>query len=247
MKTIAYTIADQNNLVFAQNLERSFKHFHPDIEFRIIGEKELAESGVPKPDVFYMAAPLFAQKLMDEGYTTLLKIDADSVITGSLNHILENDLYDVGVVYNWNRVDPARYGEIGLATIQPREYYNNGFVVLRNYDFVQEWLSMCTGKHFNRMPFREQGFLNILCHYGRFTVRCFDDSPMWHGLISKGEWSRCVLKNGELVLPTSPEGYPNEEKIIKVIHWAGGANEPKFNYRIYFSEECSAYIDGLIT
>lgn len=245
MNPIVYTIADQKNKPFADILEKSFKHFHPDIPFKVYGEDELNASGIERPTIFYLATPLYAQQLFKE-YDTVVKMDADSIVLGNLDHIFNDMTYDVGTVYNWNRIDPPKFGEIGLATIQPQEYYNNGFVVMRNKAFVDEWMNLCKTRHFVRMPFREQGFLNILTHYGRHTVKCFDDSDMWHGLRSKGEWNRCVMKDGNVVLPKGADGYPEADKIIKVIHWAGGAGETKMNYRAYFNEEVQDFITEIM-
>lgn len=245
MKTCVFTIADNQNLPYAKMMAKSLNHFHKDLQVRCFTEKDIMSSGITPEKFFYLATPFCASHLFKD-YDCVIKIDADTLITGNLDHILNDETYDVGTVYNWNRVDPRIYGEIGLFTIQPKEYYNCGFVVMRNRDFVNEWLELCNGKHFDRMPMREQGFLNILAHYGRFKVKCFDNSTMWHGLISKGEWNRCTIKDGQMVLPKGKDHYPQEEKIIKAIHWGGGNTHPKLNYKVYFQEDCIEYIDTIL-
>jgi len=246
MKKAFYTIYDQNNSVYAPLLRNSLKKFHPDIPLIEFTEKEIAETGIPKPDIFYLSAPYFANKLMDEGYEMLVKIDVDSIIVGSLQGALNEDCYDLKTVLNWNRVDPKTYGEIGLATIFPQEYFNNGFVVMTNKDMVKHWLKLCKSNHHQRMPMREQGWLNIIAHYGTYSVICMDGEKDWFGLKSKGEWHRCIISNNMMVLPRGADNYPSGDVQIHVIHWAGGSEGSKMNYKIYFSEECITYIDNLV-
>lgn len=248
MKAVFFTIADNNNLKWAKQLGNSLAKFHKDIPFKIIGQKELDEN--KDPAKFYRATPYYASKLLEE-YDLVIKIDADSIVTGSLDYVL-NMPYDVATVYNWNRVDPPIYGEIGLATIAPQEYFNNGFVALRSKEFVKEWLRLCYSPHFDRMPYREQGFLNILAYYRNYEVVCLDDyNPLtnysaWHGLRSKGEWNKIVIRDDKLILPKAPNNYPEMDKEIKVIHWAGGNDQNKMNYRIYFNEDVIKRLDYLI-
>jgi lipopolysaccharide biosynthesis glycosyltransferase len=246
MKTCFYTIYDEKNSVYAPYLRNSLKKFHPDIPLIEFKDKDIEETKIPRPEIFYLSAPYFAGKLMDEGYEMVVKIDVDSIVLGNLSEALLEDAYDVKTVFNWNRTDPKMYGEIGLATIQPQEYFNNGFVVLTSRKFVKEWMRLCKSSHQPRMPFREQGWLNILAHYCGYSVVCLDNAVNWWGLRSKGEWHRCIVRDNSIVLPQGPDGYPDSDKTIKVIHFAGGDTGPKMNYKIYFSEECITYIDNLV-
>lgn len=245
-----FTVADNNNLKWAKQLENTLRKFHSSEEcpFVIIDQKEL-DKWEDKAK-FYRATPYYAEKFMEE-YDLVIKIDSDSLITGSLEYVF-NMPYDVATVFNWNRVDPPMYGEIGLATIAPPEYYNCGFVAMRSREFVKRWKALCYSKHFDRMPYREQGFLNILTHYGEFNVLPLDDyNPIlnysaWHGLRSKGEWNKIILKDDKLILPKAENQYPEMDKEIKVIHWAGGNDTGKMNYRVYFNEDVIKRLDYLV-
>lgn len=245
---VAFTIADNNNLADAVKLKNSIRKFYNEKElpFIIIGQDELDKWN--DPNKFYRATPHFARKLMGQ-YQLVIKIDSDSIVLGNLDYIF-NMQYDVATVGNWNRVDPPVYGEVGLATIHPLEYYNNGFVAIRNRVFVEEWYSLCYSRHFDRMPYREQGLLNIMAHYGRFKTLCLDDKnpymnhSAFYGLRSKGEWNRVHLKGDEFILPKGDNGYPEEDKVLKVIHFAGGADK-NTNYRLFFNEECIKRLDYL--
>lgn len=251
-RVVVFTIADANNLEFAQKLEKSFKHFHPDIEFRIITGDDLRKRVEADPHFFYRATPIVAEELFKEGYTLVLKIDADSIITGSLDYVFNTQGYDAGTVVNWNRVDPVTYGFVEGWGIQPPEYMNAGFIALRSQKFTHHWRVICESEQFMRLQYREQDLLNILIYYGNYNVRCFDvgdpvvDHYGWYGLIAKGEWPKAVMKNGKVIIPQGPDNFPPHDMDLKVIHWAGGQGSKKMNYRIAFTEEVANYIDTLI-
>jgi hypothetical protein len=251
-KQVAFTIADKANEWMVPFLRNSLRKFHTEEELPLIHYNQGDMDRIKDPEKFYFATPYFMKGLTHE-YDTVLKLDCDQIITGDLNHILYNAIYDVGTVYNWNRTDPIKYGIIEMATIPYNEYYNNGFVAVRNEDFAKEWWGQVRGRHWGRMPFREQGFLNILTHYGRFRTVCFDDYDpafnysCWHGLRSKGEWLKVVLnEKKELVLPRGNDDYPERDKIIKVLHWAGGKDEKKMHYRTSFQEPVIERLDWLV-
>jgi len=251
-KQVVFTVADKNNEWMVPMLKNSLRKFHSEEELPFIHYNQGDMDEVKDPDKFYFSTPYFMKELVKE-YDTVIKMDCDQIVTGDLNYILNDAHYDVGTVYNWNRTDPQKYGLVELATIPFNEYFNNGFVAVRNKDFVNEWWKQCRGRHFERMPFREQGFLNILTHYGRFNTVCFDDHDLsynyscWHGLRSKGEWLKIVLNDKkELVLPAAKDEYPERDKIIKILHWAGGKDEKKMHYRTSFTESVIERLDWLV-
>lgn len=241
-KTIAFTIADSNNRQYAKMMINSLHKFHPDLEVKIYGDKEIAKYKEKYPNFFYMATPIIANELLQK-YDTVVKLDADQIITGDLDFVLTSEGWDVGTVYNGNPTDFKTYGPITIQGVDPSEYFNAGFVALRNKEFVQHWLDLCNSRYFGRLQYREQDLLNIMCHYGEYKVKCFDDyDPFynyraWHGLRSKGEWLRVELKDNKLILPASENNYPDQDTEIKVLHWAGGNLPNKMNYRLFFNEE----------
>lgn len=254
-KVIAFTIADEKNLPYAKMMAKSLRKWHTEEELplKIYGPEEIKQYQSKYKDYFYKSAPLHFRELLKE-YDLVIKLDADQLITGKLDHIIDiwKD-YDVGTVLNINRVDPSVYGLVSLATIAPNEYYNNGLVALRNPWFAEEWWRLCNSIHFDRMPMREQGFLNILCHYGNYNVRCFDrydpvhNISTWNGLVAKGEGLRMRVVNNQLVLPIGLDNYPDREVVVKAYHWAGGAGEVKMNYRTHFNEEVISWMDWLVS
>lgn len=247
MKIIAFTIADDKNKVHADKMIASLHKFHPDIEVKVYGAKEVGEQ-----KNYYRTTPMFAKDLIKD-YDLVLKLDADMLITGNLDYLFE-EKYDVGTVLNYNRVDQKTYGDITVFDVPPQMYVNAGLVAMTSKKFIDHWWYLCNSYHFDNLRYREQDLLNILVHYGDYQVECFDfpnrvkNYSAWHGLIAKGEYNKMIMRDGKLILPKNKDRYPEADKEIKVLHSAGGGNEPKIGdaYRTLFSEEVITYIDGLI-
>jgi lipopolysaccharide biosynthesis glycosyltransferase len=243
MKSVAFTIADEKNLPFAKMMEKSFKHFHPNIPLIIYGDKEIAQTGIPTPHFFYLSTPYYARQLIKE-YDQVIKIDADSVITAPLECLESPETFDVGVVYNWTR--DAYSNQVKVWDITPQGYFNNGFVVFRSEEFIEHIWKLCNQAYFPNYQFREQDMLNIVAYYGNYKIKLLDHGNSWYGLQSKSEWTKAIMKDGLMVIPKGKDMFPAVDKTLRIIHYAGGEAGIKGNYKIYFNDECSAYIDSLI-
>lgn len=246
---VMFTIADVKNMPMAIKLRNNIRKFHSEEElpFIIIDEEKI--NSYKDPAFFYRATPIIAAELIKE-YELVIKMDADQIVFSPLNHIWEHDDYKVGTVLNINRVDPARFGFVTTSVIDPAEYYNCGLVAIKSERFIKHWLDLCYSKYFDRLQYREQDLLNIICHFGDYEVKCFDrydqinNVSAWWGLVAKGETMKMVKYDKGVFLPRGQDGYPDRDTDIKVFHYAGGGNEIK-NYRIIFNEEIISYIDWL--
>jgi len=249
---LVFTIADEANMPYAKMLENSFKKFHPDVPFKVITGDELKGELKIDPHFFYRATPIIAQRYIKE-YELVLKIDADSIITGSLDYVLNTKDYDVGTVMNWNRVDPKTYGVVQGWGILPVEYMNCGFVAMRSEEFVKQWKNLCFTPQFDRMQYREQDLLNALIYFGNWNVRCFDHGDKvagmsaWWGLIAKGELSRAELQGDKIIIPKADDNFPKADVELKVIHAAGGSKANKMNYRTWVNEKVADKIEQLVS
>ncbi len=258
---VFFTIADDKNLPYAKNLEKSFKHFHKDIDFLTITGDELQAYLQADKDFFYRSTPIIAEKLIKD-YELVVKIDADSIVLGDLSYIWKTKDYDVATVINWNRKDPQQFGLIGGWGILPTEYMNAGLVVMRSERFIKNWRRICFTLQFSRLQFREQDILNGMIYYGDYNVRCLDypDKPAgmcaWWGLISKGEWLRAKVvedkeKFSKKVVVPKGEGdkpFPNADTEIKIIHVGGGNTiGNKMNYKTWFGEDVIERINYLFS
>lgn len=251
---IGFIVADDKHLSLANMLMNSIRKFHTKEEFPIdiITGTELKNYLDADPQFYYRATPVVAQKYINE-YDTVIKLDADQIVLDDLRRILSYKDYDVGTVLNYNRLDPRTYGDITVASVDPRDYFNCGFVAMRSPEFVRLWARLCFTNHFTKLRFREQDLLNLLCHFGNFKVRCFDFYDAmhgywgWHGLILKGETNRIELRDGKPVLPKGDDNYPPMDIQAKIFHQGGGNNEIKGNWKIWFTDEVNEYIDWLVS
>ena len=261
---IFYTVAgNDENMEYARMMVNSLKKFHPDSPIKIFDAQDIAERGGMEQN-YYKLTPLIARELITE-YKTVVRLDADQIILGDLNYVLTMP-YDIGTVLNINRVDPAKYGYIGLLgnvpnpqtgaytfLVRPNEYYNCGFVSMRSEDFVEHWWELCNSPFYDRLQYREQDLLNYLTTFGRYKTLCFDNFNLkdnyyaWHGLCSKGEWHRAIMKDDDVILPKGEDNHPDRDVVLKCIHWASGGNEKKMNYKAFFSPSVSKRIDYLVS
>jgi len=246
---VAFTIADEKNMPMAKKLLNNIRKFHSEEElpFIIIDDEKIKTYN--DPTFFYRATPLIASELIKD-YELVLKLDCDQLVFSGISHIWEHDDYDVGTVLNINRVDPAKFGYVTTFVIDPQEYFNCGLVAMKSERFIDKWLELCYSKYFDRLQYREQDLLNVLCYFGDFKVKCFDrydvlhDISSWWGLIAKGEGMRMEKVTGGVKLSKGVDNYPDRDVDVKLYHFAGGGHEPK-NHRILFNEEIISYIDWL--
>ena len=245
-KVIAFIPADKNNQEMAQQLINSIRKFHSAKELPIV---VLDNPNPSDKEFWYRAKPVLAMNYIKD-YELVIGLDADQICFGSLSEILNSE-YDVATVLNINRVDPSKYGIVQFQGVAPSEYVNNGLVALRSEDFINRWYTLCFSKYFSRLQYREQDILNVLVHYGGYNVRCLDHYSggykAWHGLVAKGETANAYLKDGEVIIPKGETGYPDSDIVLKMWHTAGGAEEKKRNYRIYFNDSVQKYIEWLIS
>lgn len=243
-KVIAFTIADKANLKYLKMMKKSLRKFHSEEELPLqeITGKLLKDTLAKDPAFFYRATPVLASNFKD--YDVVIKIDADSIITAPINEAWEGD-FDVRVVLNSNPREFKRY-PVTLLDIDPvQEYLNCGFVVMKSKEFIDHWHKICYSKHFNTYQYREQDLLNILIHYGNYKAELLENSDGLWGLSSKGYEPDVILKNKKLILPGNKE-WNKEDKEIKIIHFAGGNDPNKGNYRIKYQPEVVRFLDRLV-
>jgi hypothetical protein len=246
-KRVFFSIADNNNLELFKKMEKSFHYFHPKEELKLVGQEQLTGLLKQDPQFFYRATPVIAWNLFKQGYTEVIKIDADSLILGDISHTW-NGVFDVGVVNNSNPREMKKY-PVTVWNLHPLAYVNAGYVVMKSPQFVEHWLGLCTSNHFEHYQMREQDLQNILVFYmnksinGPYEVNFLDAGKYAHGLVTRGYEPQMVLRNGVVILPGNEE-WNKEDKTVKIFHYSGG-NITKGNYRLIFSEEVCSFIDKI--
>jgi len=253
LRTVFFSIAsDEEHLEQFRIMSNSLKKFHPDIPLLLYG-KEKIKKYLDDPMWFYRSSPSILYELRND-YDLIIQINVDQIVTGNLDYMFKGD-YELGVVYNYNRVDPKVYGAVSVLDIPNQYYYNLGTVAVHSKKLIEHWYRLVYSYHFGNYRYKEQDLVNILAYYGDYKVRCFDEhdpitkESSWWGLKSKGEWHKAIMREDKLILPRAEDGYPERDKEIKIIHWAGGnaPAEAKMNYKIYFNDECNIYLDWLVS
>ncbi len=269
---LLFTCADSNNFEYARMMLNSLTKFHSpkDVDILLvtnerdktklaslpqgIGLEDLDNYLKDDPIFFYRQKPILMEKYLEE-YEVVIGLDSDQIVLNDLSSLWSMHGYDVATVINWNRADPQVYGYVEGWGIQPPEYFNCGLVALRSQKFAHHWKVLCFSKQFERLKYREQDLMNILCYYGNYNVRCLDigdpirQTNSWWGIISKGEYIRAELRGKDVVIPKGfgDTPFPPTDMILRVIH-AGGGNMPnKMNYRMWFQDEAIIkHIDTLV-
>lgn len=267
---VLFTVATKSHMKYAIPFIKSFRKFH-DLPI-ILYTDETDENLLPKvdnitfvdvtpyladPQFFYRQKPIIMEKLLDE-YELVIGMDCDQLILGDMSYIWETKDYDVATVLNANRFDPQFYTPVELSRIGifPIEYFNCGLVALRSKAFAHIWNVNCFTPQFDRMQYKEQDILNVMCYFGNWNVRCLDlpdtkaktqNHGFW-GLIGKGEWRTAFVRDGEVIIPKG-EGdtpFPPEEKAVKVVHMGGGKDALKDNWGAFFSPVVMDRINEII-
>ena len=270
--------SDTTNEQYAHKMLNSLYKTNPDIaskaDVKFFKAGEMIQAGftlLPNDLKMRYPTPILMKLLLQE-YECVVRLDADMIITGDISSCWEGD-FDVAVVQNGNPRELAAQQAMMGRTVQvwdlnPLDYVNCGFVVVKNEAFVDNWLRLCTPDRANAYQFYEQDFLNILVHYGNWKVKFLDRGDSFWGLASKGYWPQIIFdtKDGfgtppnvnsreskTLILPKNSgddrEPWPTDcDKIIKCLHWAGGGGAPKFHdIDIRFDAEVAKYLKDLIT
>lgn len=239
-KAVIFTIADKNNLQYFEKFRNSLRYWHKEdeVDLLLVTEEEIAKFNDPK--FFYRAKPLIASQLIGQ-YEVIIGMDSDQVVCGDISALWADTDADALCVANSNpreaKTYPVQVWDIGVG-----EYLNAGLVVMRNERFIKHWLGLCMGPRFSHYQFGEQDMLNIMAQYGDYKIGLLDSGDGFWGLASKQYWPNIYLREGrELVLPKSDE-WPNKDKIIKVLHWAGGNTPGKMKFDINFQEPVAEWL-----
>ena len=227
----------------------SFKTFHPDIPLFVLTDKEVhkeAQTVVPMARAYFN--PIMTRTIADD-YDLVVHIDTDVIVTDRLDEILEAD-YDVAVARNNADQGTAGCGPpIHLGGQVPIfEYANAGIVASTKKEFWDDWVKI-NQENFNKFPMHEQDNLNLLLHSGKYKVKWLDpvDKPVYYNIASAygdpkwnghpykhwESWERIELKDGKLWL---------DNKLIKMLHYAGGDVFPKFDLSKHFTRDVAQHL-----
>jgi len=225
----------------------SFKKFHPDIPIYVLTNKHInAElKKLPMFNNFYYLNPVMSN-LLTSKYETVVHIDADCIVTDRLDEILQCD-YDVAVVRNNSDKQTAGMGrpETADGKVDVYKYINCGLIASTKKQFWEEWIYRNI-KLQNKYRQHEQDIVNLMLAEGRYKVKILDsiNTNLYYGVANaygtKSHWDSWK----EITLEKDNKLYLNN-KLIKVLHHAGGFVQEKLNIEELFSPEVSAHLKEL--
>jgi ADP-heptose:LPS heptosyltransferase/ubiquinone/menaquinone biosynthesis C-methylase UbiE len=198
----AFTIADDElTHRLARRVRTSFGKHHPEIPFyiydcadeeKIFGEVKNSACACKAFEI----RPRLCEILLED-YDCVIYLDADTVVTDSLDEFLETD-YDVA-------------GSLNLeGNGFPPGYLNAGVSAITSRDFCTEWTDLMY-KH-NGGP-SNQVYFNELAKSGRYRLKVVDAADVYYNETSRPYWKDIRLKDGKFVC---------NNRRVKVLHWAGG-------------------------
>ena len=249
MKKIAVTTwvtDDYVDYIGLNELKRSFKHFHPDVDFFVFDTKMTNEAKEKDPwlNNVWMMPPSCLPFVED--YDMVVHIDGDCVVTGPMTELFESEEDIIGVRNNNSLGKASCHTGITIMHIPPygdgqyipvQNFINAGLIASNNKQFWHEWHDLNRqAKRFKDEvnPYAhgigdEQDTLNQIFHSDRYTSKIIDamGTGLSYGLCNTwGEnshwesWSQIYLKDEALYLDDPKTGDP---MCIKVMHQAGGS------------------------
>lgn len=217
-KAIAYvTASDDVAYYFAERVKKSFEHFHPDLECRIItiydGKDIFGEIKEPTFGSVWAALSVKLINYYLKDYEIVIKLDADVVITHRLDEFLDED-YDIA-----GSLNVRGYSE------KFDDYCNLGLTAIKSDKFAQEWEKLTYDDNFiGDMGYSnlEQDVMNHLAHSGKYKFLIVDKEGCYYNETSKEFWHEMFVREEKLMIGS---------RIVKGMHWAGGGTmSNKYSY-----------------
>ena len=242
------TVSDDKIVYFGTlKMINSFYKFHPDIPLYIFTNKDIQRELVKYPQNihnFYYLNPVMSLTLADR-FEKVVHIDADSLVTGRMEELIEAD-FEVATVRNNNDFGKACNGppETFNGIIDWQVYANCGLVASTNKRFWERWIELNIANS-NRFKQHEQDIMNYMLHKEKeFENLLLDsiDKNVYYGLSSADgtetlwdSWKEIEVFDNKLYL---------NGKLIKVLHNAGGFVE-KLNIDKLFNSRTASFIKNL--
>lgn len=228
MKPIVfYTFISDNYYqpIGTPKLINSFKRFHPDIPL-VIFRQDVVDA-IIDPSKKFMggqvnwlnAKPMFA-KLLTDKYELVVNIDADTVILGRLDELIDDKSYDVGSVMNFNDFENRSFDNITAEM-----YLQAGLVASRRPEFWDIWMQSSLKENWH-MKCAENDTLNMVVYDdlvpAGWKLKIFDKDKDYWGCKALGRESEFTVL-GEKVMCRGEQ--------VKAYHHAKGPGAlPKLQF-----------------
>lgn len=230
--------------VGAHKLTKSIQYFHPEIDFYCFGDKQLNELFSIHPHINWNTVhPFVSYQLIDQ-YDMVVHFDADSMIVGKLDELLDEANLNFDIIGVRNNNDYNQAGKDNYITnpgLNPQNYLNAGLVAVTNKSFLEEWMNQNV-ECGNQMPFQEQTILNQITPNWKSKIIDPIGSSVYYGISNLwgdkthwDSWKMINIINNELIL---------NNKKVKVLHHGGGHGAQKLDFNL-FSEETKQYLEKI--
>jgi lipopolysaccharide biosynthesis glycosyltransferase len=174
-------------------------------------------------------------------YDMVVHFDADSMVVGKLNELLDESNLEFDVIGVRNNNDFNKAGKDNPITNpgqDSQKYLNAGLVAVTNKNFIEEWM-LKNIEFGNQMPFQEQTVLNYITNERKVKILDPIDSEVYYGISNLygshthwDSWREIKLIEDKLVL---------NNKIVKILHHGGGHDAVKLDFNL-FTEEVKQHL-----
>lgn len=241
-----YVTNDDWKIKCAIPLRKSFKKFHKNLPFIIFQSNQVNNIFDTNPNRnIRFSKPLLGKQLTDK-YKKIILLDADQLIVGPLDELIEDNSDLAGVRSNDDGGMSIPCWAFETPKIPWQKYLNCGLCSVKNHNAFDLWDKL------NRtitpyMKDAEQGTWNELFYSKQFTTTLLDpvNSSVIYGTAANSHhWNRLYIDDKERII-LNLTGIP---KHVKILHRAGvgriGSPDDKFR-RNMFSKEIANYLDRL--
>lgn len=250
MRTVFYTIISDSHYhgCRTDDFIKSFKKYHPDIDLKVFGQKEIDQVFAKNPKLnFYNAKASFAKELYND-YDLVVNIDADHIILDRLDEILVGD-YDVAAPANYNswlnsgiKISTFTnvHGNIHENTIVPFErYLQGGLIASTSKKFWDEYEHACL-KLSHMLGHKENDVLNLMMIMLPYKFKVLDGDYVY-GSPAFNCYYNCASLSREKMMNIANDRVWLDGKQVKCYHFArGGSMKP--SYEELFNTEVVHFI-----
>jgi hypothetical protein len=235
MSIVFFTIVDDRyyHAVGTEILINSFKKFHPEIDLVIFRQDMINKVFAEKKVNFYNCKPTFA-KILVPHYDKVVNIDADTIILGRLDKIIDSD-WEVGAV--WNKND---YEDATVDNVTKDMYVQAGMVGSSNPMFWDIW--EIENKNALKLLRQENDVLNQIWYNNPIVKKMdrviWDKDKDYMGCKSLGREGEFYINDGKIMC--------RKQQVLAYHSAKGGANMPKFQFeRMGFGDKVRQYMEYL--
>lgn len=243
---VFYTIISNSHYYGCRTDEfiASFKHFHPDIRLVVFGQKEIdREFSYDSRLNFYNCKARFAKLLCDD-YRLVVNIDADHIILGRLDSILDGD-YDVACPANYNKMANASIKMGRGELVGEVEYLQGGLIASTSEEFWYRYDIASVNCSHNFVHY-ENDVLNVLLKMSHYHVKVLegdlkfssDSFHSFYGCSSLGQEKRFYVRGNEIMCGSKP---------VKAYHFSWGGINKRHPNDLFSKEVVDFIYSNIIT